>query len=104
MSVCTGTRVRAKTGVPLSRSGDVVINGSGTLMVASCYLPTSNTPAKGWLTTLRFSGGAERGRRKRGLDRAALPIVNCIRLSAGAEANALAFERRFRNRSVVDSD
>jgi len=27
--------VPAKTGVPLSRSGDVVIKGSGTLMLAS---------------------------------------------------------------------
>jgi len=28
LSVCTGTRVPAKTGIPLNRSGDVVMSGS----------------------------------------------------------------------------
>ena len=38
ISVCTGTRVPANTGAPLRRSSDVVIRGSGTLMVGSYTL------------------------------------------------------------------
>src|SRR6266566_745974 len=48
MSVCTGTRVPAKTGVPLRRPGDVVISGSLTLM--SDFLWFSSTQLPSWLT------------------------------------------------------
>src|SRR5215210_1708018 len=55
MSVCTGTRVPANTGVPLNRSGDVVISGSRTAMLDSSLpaqwrhlriLPNSDRPCE----------------------------------------------------------
>jgi len=42
MSVCTGTRVPAKTGVPLKRPGDVVISGSGTCDMARSFTHASS--------------------------------------------------------------
>src|SRR5947209_3761055 len=45
MSVCTGTRVPAKTGVPLKRSGDVVIRGSRTAIFISYPPPLGTRPA-----------------------------------------------------------
>jgi hypothetical protein len=59
MSVCTGTRVPAKTGVPLNRSGDVVIRGADTFSSASSAEPLAQE-ALGWLTSARFSAGVVR--------------------------------------------
>src|SRR5436853_5742560 len=46
MSVCTGTRVPANTGVPLKRSGDVVIKGSRTAIVISSPPPLGTRPRR----------------------------------------------------------